>query len=443
MDENEHHIATPLNVNAQLNPSFRKLHSAVLIENRLYIFGGFMDNADPKLLTDPNNVFFYLDMSIPFDTSSLPWRAIPDNDKNLPLESLSTIFTGGVAASIGGINNHTIFFINNESTNATSPVHSYDSQNNLWNTQIISGDKPIGRNQMKVITDYKGKIYLLTGFDFTDQAGVNRTSGMFILDTINLNCVIRDAPISRLGYSATLLPNGIIVYIAGSERNYNIPPNNFNEIYLYDTNNDKWDIKLATGNIPTSDAGISSVLGLDGSRIIVFGGVADSDNFLNVLDLTNYEWFVPEVRGKGPVFNRGEHTANVVGKYMVIAFGSNTISQVKYKSSGESDVLLLDISNDSEYIWTTSFDPTPLTNLNSTSSSPAEPLASSENDNKTIIIGCIIGLILLVSILSVVSAYFFIRYRENIKKTFQTSGSENGKISIPSEYDLSYGKSIK
>jgi N-acetylneuraminic acid mutarotase len=306
-------------LNAQLSPNVRKLFSAVLIEKKLYIYGGFMDNEDAKAQSTPDDRFFYLDVSIPFDTSSLPWRAIPDNAKNLPLGSLSSIATGGVAASVGGVNNDTIFFFNNEKTNTTLPIHSYDSSNNVWNTQNFSGVRPIGRNQMRTITDYNGKIYLLTGFDFTVQ-GITRSNGLFVCDTINLDCAIKDAPISVLGYGVTLLPNGNLIYIGG-DRNYAPVPNGLNSVHLYDPINDKWDSKSTTGNIPPNDVGITTVLGLSGDKIIFFGGNNGDNNNIYVLDTTDYEWYVPKVRGKSPAFKRGEHCANVIGKYMVITFG--------------------------------------------------------------------------------------------------------------------------
>ncbi|CAB4382502.1 unnamed protein product [Rhizophagus irregularis] len=73
-------------VKSDLTPSVRTLHSSILVNKKLYIFGGFRDNP----LTDtiestynqsPDDRFFYLDVSRPFDTSTLPWTAIPDNEK--------------------------------------------------------------------------------------------------------------------------------------------------------------------------------------------------------------------------------------------------------------------------------------------------------------------------------------------------------------------------
>jgi hypothetical protein len=322
-----------IKVNAQLSPSYRKLHSAVHVESKLYIFGGFNDlNLTPENETNynknPDDRFFYLDVSNSFDTSSLPWRQIPDNVKNLPLGSLSSIATGGVAASIGGANNDTIFFFNNERDDATksvSPVHSYNSPNNVWNTQSLSGVRPIGRNQMRIVTDYNGKIYLLTGFDFTVQ-GVTRSNGLFVCDTLNLNCEIKDASVfSRMSYGATLLPNGMIVYLGGVDRNFVPISNGFDLIFLYDLIKDRWDSKITTGNIPPRDIGITTVLGLSGDKIILFGGYSGDNNNIYVLDTTNYEWYVPKVRGKGPAFKRGEHCANVIGKYMVVTFGKHIL----------------------------------------------------------------------------------------------------------------------
>ncbi|GBB96382.1 hypothetical protein RclHR1_02740013 [Rhizophagus clarus] len=431
-----------MKVNAQLSPSLRKLHAAVLIEKKLYIFGGFNEiNLTPEIEANynknPDDRFFYLDVSIPFNTSNLPWRQIPDNARNLPLGSLSSITTGGVAVSIGGVNNDKIFFFNNEIDNSTksiSPVHSYNSPNNVWNTQNLSGVRPIGRNQMKVVTDYTGKIYLL-GFTFQD---ITHPNGLFVCDTINLNCEIRDASFfSRLSYGATLLPNGIIVYMGGRDASYSAVPDGFKMIFLYDTINDKWDSKITTGIFPPPDFGITTVLGLKGDKIILFGGVTNvGDNNLYVLNLTSYDWYVPQVKGTGPVSRRSEHCANVIGKYMVVTFGFNGVF-ANYRQSGESDVLLLDISDDSEYVWTTSFDPTPLA-INSPSSNPSNPLLSKSktNNNIGIIIGITIGIILFISIISL-AVFLFIKRRKIVNKAIPTPGDTDDTEGIPSERDLS------
>ncbi|PKC03823.1 hypothetical protein RhiirA5_423171 [Rhizophagus irregularis] len=126
------------------------------------------------------------------------------------------------------------------------------------------------------------------------------------------------------------------------------------EIYIYDMINDNWDTKVTSGKIPSNRADFSVVLGLDGKRIIIFGGIFINTGYLDttlyVLDLANYNWYIPKISGKIPR-PRAFHKANVIGKYMVISFGQF------YDKTVESDILLLDISNNEEYIWTTIFDP--------------------------------------------------------------------------------------
>ena len=64
---------------------------------------------------------------------------------------------------------------------------------------------------------------------------------------------------------------------------------------------------------------------MDGKRIIIFGGHPLFNDSLYVLDIINFEWYIPKVSGKLPR-SGSEHKANVIGKYMVISFGTYCIS---------------------------------------------------------------------------------------------------------------------
>jgi hypothetical protein len=81
------------------------------------------------------------------------------------------------------------------------------------------------------------------------------------------------------------------------------------------------------------------LIGLDDQRVIIFGGNDETegiDNFrianedsLYVLSTSNLEWYIPKISGKIPS-NRRYHSANVIGKYMIISFGKyNTIKRFK------------------------------------------------------------------------------------------------------------------
>ncbi len=74
------------------------------------------------------------------------------------------------------------------------------------------------------------------------------------------------------------------------------------------------------------------IKGLDGKRIIIFGGATGTDiipvqsqDSLYVLDMINLEWYIPKISGKIPS-SRHWHQANIIGKYMVISFGTYCIS---------------------------------------------------------------------------------------------------------------------
>ncbi|RIA87838.1 hypothetical protein C1645_877781 [Glomus cerebriforme] len=125
-------------------------------------------------------------------------------------------------------------------------------------------------------------------------------------------------------------------------------------------------IPIVSGGFFTQNCGFSIVLGLDGQRIITFGSFIDLTEY--VLFVTNFNWYIPNISGKIPT-PRKWHQANICN----------------YDKSVESDILLLDISNNDEYVWTTTFDPSASNNTVTTSSLPTSssslPLQSSIKSN--------------------------------------------------------------
>ncbi|CAB5313747.1 unnamed protein product [Rhizophagus irregularis] len=80
--------------------------------------------------------------------------------------------------------------------------------------------------------------------------------------------------------------------------------------------------------MPPKRLGTSAVLRLDGQGVIIYGGSSDAkpvDSSLYELNLINYELHIEQILG--------------------------------YNESEENDILLLDISNKDEYIWTNEYDP--------------------------------------------------------------------------------------
>ncbi|POG66537.1 hypothetical protein GLOIN_2v1879801 [Rhizophagus irregularis DAOM 181602=DAOM 197198] len=122
-----------------------------------------------------------------------------------------------------------------------------------------------------------------------------------------------------------------------------------NEVYIYDIINDSWNTDC------------------DGQRIIIYRGYFNDpgylDNSLYVLDLTIFNWYIPKTTGNIQIFNQNRST--------LIGRGCD--------KSVESDILLLDISNNEEYIWITIFDPPDSNVIIPPSSSSNSSLTSSSH----------------------------------------------------------------
>ncbi|RIA96740.1 hypothetical protein C1645_814924 [Glomus cerebriforme] len=319
-------------------PSQRYLHTATFIDNKLYILGG-RDKLDTSIETIGKD-FFYRDFStssVNFNSQELSW---------LDLSNVNIVPPHKAAAAVkGGVNNDILFLYGGNSTdNDMALVYTFDTKSNSWsipNITNMSGEEEFSRKAFLTGIIDNGSMYLWGGVEEISKYSVN---DMLILDTINLSWrkgSLVNTPSPRRNYGATLLPNHQIIYMGGS--NYtNIT---LNEVYLYDTINDSWDTKTTSGIIPSSREGFSVNLGLDGQRVIIFGGIGvNSTDALYVLNLSDFKWYIPKVSGTIPE-SRNNHKANVIGNYLVITFGQST-------KTIESDVLFLDISNNDEYIWT-------------------------------------------------------------------------------------------
>ncbi|CAB4380055.1 unnamed protein product [Rhizophagus irregularis] len=405
----------------------RNSHTATLIDNKLYIIGGAGDGKYP-----PSPTFFYLNVSESFDTNGLKWHDLT-NINNIPPFKYA-------AATKGGANNKILFLyggigLNNESLN--NLVYTFDTQNNILLTPTVTGIPPNGKVSITSVIDYNGLIYLFGGH--SKELNIY-TNDMFILDSINLSCKnvsSINAPSPRVEYGAVFLPNKNIIYIGGYNENVGVFA--LNEVYLYNTINDTWTTQKTYGSIPSARYSISSVLSLDNQKIIIYGGYGPTllqsinpENSLYVLNISNFNWYIPKV-GKMPP-TRAFHKSVLIENYMVITFGKG------YTQETDKDILLLDISNDNEYIWKTSFD---LGKNNSTSkTSPIPPgtsiLPSPDSEKANIIIGAIIGSTIGIAV-TLGSFFLYKRKKHTKKQDGKPSTSQNIKddkiLHISSEKD--------
>ncbi|PKY44642.1 hypothetical protein RhiirA4_400152, partial [Rhizophagus irregularis] len=223
----------------------------------------------------PNYPFLFLDVSIPFDTKQLKWHDLSNLSNNdiVPSHQFA-------AAIKGGADNNTLFLYGGMNLD-NNPMSLVYTLNNLsWDTPKINGTPPNGKLFITPVIDYNGLIYLFGGYSTENIY----TNDMFILDSINLswkNVSSINAPSPRIEYSAVFLPNKKIIYMGG----------------------------------------------LDGQRIIIFGGMNSThiiSEALYVLDLNNYNWYIPSFFEQ-QLNARAAHKTVLIDKYMVITFGNYNV----------------------------------------------------------------------------------------------------------------------
>ncbi|RGB36395.1 hypothetical protein C1646_666975 [Rhizophagus diaphanus] len=379
-------------------------HSSVLIGSKLYFFGGLKVNG---FLSDE---VFYLDVSKTFNIESPPWVDLSIHAKmpfGSAMTTMSLVYINNepIAYLFGGMMYDPITNVNIYVTN----VHRFNPKTLEWNVPTINGKEPLKRRNIRGVSDDNGKIYIFSGFRSADFYFYDE---ILILNTVNsawsYGSTI-DMPIRRAGYSATMLKSGVIVYIGGLMTEYQITED-INRIHLYDTKQDTWSSMIATNtSFIESRFFHSTVLDPD-ENIIVYGGRKSKVGFgkvepaLIVLNTrkTPFEWTVPIVSTNvGHILATSGHTANLVGNYMIVAFGNITELHSRNKMFS-SRMYIMDIRN---FTWVETFEVIENTN-NKTEESPTS--TSGNIQRIKIVIGVISGIISII-ILSIIG---FIGYKK-------------------------------
>ncbi|GBC05232.1 hypothetical protein RclHR1_06110006 [Rhizophagus clarus] len=407
-------------------------HSTVLIDSKLYFFGGI------KIDSYCSDEIFYLDVSKSFDIDSPPWKKLIDYTK-IPFASASA------AMSLVNINGKSTVYlfggemqdINTDKDLSDSNVHTFDPKTFKWETVSVKGVKGNGKIPEKrkningVYDDDNGKLYIFSGLSFHKQDIVNE---MLIFDTVNSMWSYgstKNMPIGRIGYSATLLKNGVIAHIGGvleNEKNIRI-----NNIDLYDTTRDTWSLMIANNTSPIDDRSFHSAVLVYNETIIVYGGTKSKTTSKKVnpdvivlnTQKKPFEWTVPHVtKNINHINSTSGHTANLIGDYMIIAFGNITTASHQHHKEYNSDIYIMDIRN---YTWVHKFEPrsniTDLTTTNTTDpTNPTNPtnqiittkLTAQRLKNASIVFGVSVSIIIILSIIG------FLCYKKRKNEKFRS-----------------------
>jgi N-acetylneuraminic acid mutarotase len=225
-------------------PIGRLAHSSVLVENKLYFFGGALNNSFCS------NEVFYLDVSQPFNIQAPLWNDITPN-AGIPFRSCWG------TASLSNINNEQTIYLfggfngdiaTNEIESVGSVIHSFNLNSLRWYIPAVKGTPPERRRSLRSVIDNAGKMYIFGGGtnELTGSPTTKFFNDTIIFNTVELSWSISKSPITaRASYTATLLSNGVIVYIGGYNFEVEI---DISQIALYDTKTLTWSSKVRINN---------------------------------------------------------------------------------------------------------------------------------------------------------------------------------------------------
>ncbi|KAF0557814.1 galactose oxidase [Gigaspora margarita] len=331
-----------------LKPEPRGGHMATLVNNKIYFMGG--SRPIPKNSPEWNQTHqyilsdevFYLDLSSQFNIDSPPFTNLSDISR-MPFgsEKGSTVLgdsgqriylNGGVQQNMATLNYNA----------SDSILWIYTIKSRQWSTTGpgTHGTLLPRRRSTATIINSKNVIYIFGGrVDLdTGSSVLIIYDDFFTFDTNSLewkNLSLPNHPSKRSHCTATLMPDGRIIYIGGVTQNNpgeDAIRIHMTEIYIFDTVQSTW--LLQTANSPENidpRVGHTAVLAPDNNTIVILGGTQSYGvnqttpyPVFVLLDVKSepFQYSAPTPSGSIPP-PLAFHTATLYQDYMIVAFVGN------------------------------------------------------------------------------------------------------------------------
>lgn len=292
-------------VTADLNVA-RSCHSATLLPNgKVLVVGG---EAGSPL----RSVELY-------DPATGGWTVAKDLNVTRS-QHTATLLPNGRVLVAGGV---TVGF---PSTTITKTVEIYDPSAETW-TSVRDMKETRAAHTATLLFD--GRVLVAGGATANSQTSLN-TAELYDVNANTWTATLRNLNIARLGHTATLLPNGKVLVVAGLRGTDGANPTNISgSAELFDPSRQVWDTTTA----PTGRVFHSATLLLNG-KVLLAGGRKFQSSTVGIVSTPEAELYDP-ARGTSVPFTstvslkqaRGLHTATLLPNGQVLVAGGEVVTE--------------------------------------------------------------------------------------------------------------------
>ncbi|KAI8058569.1 hypothetical protein BDF22DRAFT_739985 [Syncephalis plumigaleata] len=327
------------------NPPGRWGHTATLLGNMVYFIGG---KDKSKSFITGNDMIWALNVDDLRDTTSPTWKAISATGTKPP-KSL-------VDHAAGSDKNREQVVVYGGATDDFSnakALWTFNPGAGVWSASSSSGG-PAARLFNMASTDIQGSLYIMGGAADQTTMGSSFSSNSSFTDgmySLNMNQLSWQKQSPADTTKSTYFQH-TISYISDKDMVVSIGGNtgtnmvDMDQVLVYSRKNSVWTAVTTYGTAPPARREHTAVV--SGKTIIIYGGCDRAYTTyyddIWVLDTDTWKWTRKEVLNGPP--GRYEHTATMLGDYMLIGFG--------YTGEGQADdkIYLLDTNN---WQYTTKF----------------------------------------------------------------------------------------
>ncbi len=306
---------------------YRWAHSAVLVNDALYVYGGKIDQSNQFSYTSApdTNELLYLSLSTTFSVQSPSWQLLDSSQG--PAIAWHTL---------AAINNSQVLLFGGQ-PDPNSPTVLFNRTDSAWILDVSSrtspawiqepegwAGQPVRRIRHSTATAPNGLVFIFGGeradnshIAFSDHCYFDPGSMTFkSLSTTN-------APPDLYGHVSIILPDGRILVFGGCTSQATLLP--FSTIWVLNVSNMQWTVNTTdTSALPSPRIAFAATY-IGGGLILIHGGSgADLQScFMDgwILDTTRWTW--TRVDALSQIGAKRDHFAVTIGGQVIFGFGKH------------------------------------------------------------------------------------------------------------------------